>query len=95
MIAAAAVVTGTGGATSHAAVVCRELGRPCVVGCGDDVVERLRGAELTVDGGSGEVWDGRLPTSRWTAADHPELKQLAVWASEHAPGRTRLLSLLS
>jgi pyruvate,orthophosphate dikinase len=95
MIAAVAVVTGTGGSTSHAAVVCRELGRPCVVGCGDAVVDRLAGSEVTVDGATGEVWEGRLPTTQWSVDANPDLRQLAAWAAEHAPDRTGLVSLLS
>jgi pyruvate,orthophosphate dikinase len=94
MIAAVAVVTGTGGSTSHAAVVCRELGRPCVVGCGDAVVEALRGKEITVDGDSGEIYAGRLQPQQWTVNDNPDLKQLAAWASAHAADRADLLALL-
>lgn len=46
---ASAVVTDTGGRTSHAAIVCRELGIPAVVGCGDavEVLGAIRG-EVTV-----------------------------------------------
>jgi pyruvate,orthophosphate dikinase len=95
MIAAVAVVTGTGGSTSHAAVVCRELGRPCVVGCGDDVVKALRESEITVDGDNGEIYAGRLQPKQWTANDNADLKQLAAWASEHAPDRKDLLQLLA
>lgn len=58
MIAASAVVTETGGATSHAAVVSRELGRPCVVGCGQGTVTALAGELVTVDGGRGRVLAG-------------------------------------
>jgi pyruvate,orthophosphate dikinase len=94
MIAAVAVVTGTGGSTSHAAVVCRELGRPCVVGCGDEVVEALRGTEVTVDGDNGEIRAGRLTPQQWNANDNADLKQLAAWAAEHAPERADLLALL-
>ncbi|MGD9527382.1 MAG: pyruvate, phosphate dikinase, partial [Pseudonocardia sp.] len=61
MIAATAVCTETGGSTSHAAVVCRGLGRPAVVGCGPGAVERLSGREVTADGGIGTVFAGRLP----------------------------------
>jgi pyruvate, orthophosphate dikinase len=59
-----AVVTMRGGATSHAAVVARELGRPCVVGVGGklsgldvEMDETVRAGELvTVDGGSGTIY---------------------------------------
>jgi pyruvate,orthophosphate dikinase len=93
MIAAVAVVTGTGGSTSHAAVVCRELGRPCVVGCGDEVVDALRGTEITVDGDNGEIRAGRLETTQWNGKDNADLNQLAAWAAEHAPQRSDLSAL--
>jgi pyruvate, water dikinase len=52
---AAAVVTNRGGRTCHAAIISRELGIPCVVGCGDatDILET--GADVTVDCSQGEV----------------------------------------
>jgi pyruvate, orthophosphate dikinase len=56
MIAARAVITDIGGATSHAAVICREAGRPCVVGCGPDRATSLAGQLVTVDAASGHVW---------------------------------------
>jgi len=68
MIAARAVVTELGGATSHAALVSRELGRPCVVGCGTDVVSALAGRTVTVDGGAGVVWDGEVSGTAVDAA---------------------------
>jgi phosphohistidine swiveling domain-containing protein len=63
MLVARGIVTETGGATSHAAVVSRELGRPAVVGCGCGVTEALAGKLVTVDGNAGEVRDGILPLS--------------------------------
>ncbi|HEU0190158.1 MAG TPA: PEP/pyruvate-binding domain-containing protein [Mycobacterium sp.] len=55
MFAARGVVTEIGGATSHAAVLSREIGRPAVVGCGPGLVDRLDGRLITVDGTTGEV----------------------------------------
>ncbi|MGP4115404.1 PEP-utilizing enzyme, partial [Streptomyces sp. 4N509B] len=52
------VITERGGTTSHAAVVARQLGLPCVVGCGDGVAARLRGRVATVDGDTGRVYLG-------------------------------------
>ena len=80
MIAARAIVTAHGGATSHAAVVSRALGRPCVVGCGDTVMA-LAGQVLTVDG-AGQVWLGALPTIVPGADEHPWLAKLLAWAEE-------------
>lgn len=77
MHAARGVLTATGGMTSHAAVVARGMGKPCITGCssltirGDSVVfsQRdgssvtvARGEELTIDGGTGRVLQGRVPT---------------------------------
>lgn len=80
MIAARAVVTELGGATSHAALVSRELGRPCVVGCGTGTVAALAGRLVTVDGGAGAVWVGEIagkPVARDVLDD---VEVLARWA---------------
>lgn len=58
MLAATAIVTEIGGATSHAAVVSRELGVPCVVGCGEGSLDGQEGAVITVCGETGEVRQG-------------------------------------
>ena len=52
---AAAIVTDAGGVTSHAAIVSRELGLPCVVGAGAATVELVDGDVVIVDGGAGTV----------------------------------------
>ncbi|MEU2120478.1 pyruvate, phosphate dikinase [Nocardia niwae] len=91
MIAARAVVTGLGGATSHAALVSREIGRPCVVGCGPGVVAALAGRVVTVDGGAGTVWPGRIegkPVDVDTLAD---VGRLAGWAGTDPDGLAALL----
>ena len=57
---AAAIVTELGGRTSHAAIVSRELGVPAVVGA-EGAIKAIQGKELiTVNGSSGEVFEGRL-----------------------------------
>ncbi|OFX03699.1 MAG: pyruvate, phosphate dikinase [Alphaproteobacteria bacterium RIFCSPHIGHO2_12_FULL_63_12] len=78
MIAARAIVTAHGGATSHAAVVSRSLGRPCVVGCGDGALA-LIGETLTVDG-SGMVWRGALKLVTPSIDSDPLLGTLVTWA---------------
>ncbi|HML07268.1 MAG TPA: PEP/pyruvate-binding domain-containing protein [Xanthobacteraceae bacterium] len=67
----AGIVTAVGGRTAHAALVARQMGRPCVVGCKDLVVDvahrsaRLAGTAinegdwLSVDGGAGTIYLGR------------------------------------
>jgi pyruvate, orthophosphate dikinase len=76
LIAAAAIVTARGGATSHAAVVARALAKPCVVGCwalsldeqrrtltaGERVVHE--GDAVSIDGDAGELLLGSVPVTR-------------------------------
>jgi pyruvate,orthophosphate dikinase len=92
MVAAQAVVTARGGMTSHAAVVARGMGKCCVVGCdalqidyGQQLftagnVKVSRGDWITVDGTSGRVLLGQVPTI------DPELDEnfdtVMMWADE-------------
>jgi pyruvate,orthophosphate dikinase len=90
MHAAEGILTARGGMTSHAAVVARGMGKSCVVGCSalrvDDAKREIRlgelvvreGDELTLDGGSGEVMLGRLPTV--TPELGPAFEELMRWA---------------
>ena len=87
MLVARGIVTETGGATSHAAVVSRELGRAAVVGCGSGVAESLAGKVVTVDGNHGEVREGSLQLSAWSEDDTPELRELADIARRVSPLR--------
>ncbi|MEM0988110.1 MAG: pyruvate, phosphate dikinase [Pseudomonadota bacterium] len=74
MHAAVGVLTVRGGMTSHAAVVARGLGKPCIVGARDLALDRsegvlrtedgrsfAEGAVVTVDGTTGQVLDGKMP----------------------------------
>jgi pyruvate, orthophosphate dikinase len=90
MHAAKGILTARGGMTSHAAVVARGMGRPCVSGAGSlaiDAKERMfrvggrevrEGDVITIDGSSGEIMVGEVPTVQ------PELSgdfaALMVWA---------------
>ncbi|RMG02698.1 MAG: pyruvate, phosphate dikinase [Acidobacteria bacterium] len=92
MVAAEAILTQRGGMTSHAAVVARGMGKPCVVGAsalninysyneltiGDLVI--TKGEWITIDGSTGKVFKGRVPTIQ------PKLDQdfhmLMSWADE-------------
>ncbi|MDI3314089.1 MAG: pyruvate, phosphate dikinase [Mycobacterium sp.] len=87
MLAARGVVTEVGGASSHAAVVSRELGRVAVVGCGHGVAAMLAGKQITVDGTAGEVRAGELKLSAWSETDTPELRELADIALRISPLR--------
>ena len=92
MDAAQAILTSTGGPTSHAAVVARGWGKPCIVGAGDVAINYARneftvngvrvacGDWITVDGTSGNVILGQAPLI------DPELgkdfRQLMEWADK-------------
>lgn len=84
MIAARAVVTEQGGSTSHAAVVSRALGRPCVVGVGTGALA-LAGRLVTVDGATGKVYAGALATQAPRESEDPRLSRLIDWARERSP----------
>jgi pyruvate,orthophosphate dikinase len=74
MVAAQAILTARGGMTSHAAVVARGMGKPCVAGAGAlkvnykeslvaiDGTTIKKGDWITLDGSTGEVFSGQLPT---------------------------------
>ena len=79
MIAASAVITEQGGSTSHAAVVSRALGTPCVVGCGAGSLSSLIGQQVTVDGQSGLIYPGAAPIEFPDETKHPNLVQLIEW----------------
>ncbi len=57
---AVAIVAERGGRTSHAAIVSRELGIPCVVGAEGAVTILTNGQVITVDGSQGKVYEGRV-----------------------------------
>jgi pyruvate,water dikinase len=65
---AAAIVTDAGGMTSHAAIVARELGLPCIVGARDATRVLATGALVTVDGGAGTVWTGTVNAAQPSVA---------------------------
>jgi pyruvate, orthophosphate dikinase len=92
MIASRAVVTELGGSTSHAAVVGRALGLPCVVGCGKGALEGLAGRTVTVDGRTGKVYDGALAIESSDESDHESLATLGAWAASRSPLRVLLPS---
>jgi pyruvate,orthophosphate dikinase len=89
---AAGIVTSVGARTAHAALVARQLGRPCIVGCRDiaiepesgrariGAVELLAGDWLTIDGDSGELYPGRLKTVK--SRPEKELAEIASWRTE-------------
>ena len=64
---AAAVVTDEGGRTCHAAIVSRELGIPCIVGCGDATKILENNQIVTVDSTRGVVFEGKVKSKDETA----------------------------
>lgn len=72
--ASVGILTSRGGKTSHAAVVARGMGKPCVVGCSELKIDYenkkcfangktiLEGDAVTIDGSSGDVYLGQIPT---------------------------------
>ncbi len=94
MLAAQGILTSEGGATSHAAVVARQFGIPCVVGAGEiriDLEKRQMAANgrvvkegewISVDGTSGEVFLGQIPTIAPTLEEQTDLLTLLTWADE-------------
>jgi pyruvate, water dikinase len=82
---AAAVVTDSGGMTSHAAIVSRELGVPCIVGTRTGTSKLEDGRQVTVDGRQGAVYSGELP-----AAPAPKPAMTAGGGAEGAVTGTRL-----
>lgn len=99
MHAAAGIVTARGGMTSHAAVVARGMGRPCVCGAGDIKIEAdgsafttggrkiNKGDQVTIDGATGEVFFGAVATIQ------PELSgdfaKVMAWADKARRMRVR------
>ncbi|MDD2923015.1 MAG: pyruvate, phosphate dikinase [Anaerolineales bacterium] len=94
MIASKGVLTSEGGATSHAAVVARQFGIPCVVGAsvikidlekrimtvGDMVLKE--GDWISVDGTTGKVFAGKISTVEPTLEEQTDLLTLLKWADE-------------
>lgn len=64
---AAGIVTDRGGRTSHAAIVSRELGIPCVVGTGEGTHILHDGQIITVDGSRGKIYEGKVTQGKGEA----------------------------
>jgi len=94
MAVVAGIITEVGGATSHAAVVSRELDVPCTVGCGAGTVTALEGRTVTLDADTGDVFDGALHTVQGSVEDDPDLATLKRWAEERGATGPTLVHLL-
>ncbi len=94
MLAAKGILTSEGGATSHAAVVARQFGVPCVVGAAEIRIDLVKlqmkargiivkeGDWISVDGTSGEVYLGQMPTIAPSLEEQTDLMTLLNWADE-------------
>ncbi len=94
MIAAKGVLTSEGGATSHAAVVARQFGIPCIVGASMikiDLEKRVMSVDnkivregdwISVDGTTGNVFIGKVPMTAASLEEQTELMTLLKWADE-------------
>jgi pyruvate,orthophosphate dikinase len=108
MVEAKGILTQTGGTASHAALVARGMGRPCIVGASEVMVDLKarsfsvngtvvkEGEEITIDGVTGDVYLGRVPTidakplSKHKAANAilnwaDSFRRLEVWANADYP----------
>jgi pyruvate,orthophosphate dikinase len=93
MVEAKGILTQTGGTASHAALVARGMGRPCIVGASAisvDVRKRQfsaggtvikEGDQITIDGTTGEVYVGNVPTIEARSLNkHPAASAILRWA---------------
>src|SRR5207245_2074083 len=112
MVAATGILTARGGSTSHAAVVARGLGLPCVAGVAAldiDLAKRemrvdgklvREGDQISIDGTTGEVFVGELPTIEPKFREEKDLiellswadqkRRLGVWVNADTPGECKL-----
>ncbi|MEO5918168.1 MAG: pyruvate, phosphate dikinase [Candidatus Limnocylindrales bacterium] len=96
MAVAEGIITARGGATSHAAVVARQIGKPCVAGCADLVIDYAtkratsassdiafgEGDWISLDGTTGDLFSGPLPTISARFEDQPQLQAILGWADK-------------
>ena len=92
MKAAQGILTVRGGMTSHAAVVARGMGTCCVSGCGEIAMDEenkkftlagktfVEGSEISIDGTTGNIYDGIIPTVEATIAG--EFGRIMAWADK-------------
>ena len=96
MLASKGILTSEGGATSHAAVVARQFGVPCIVGASSVVIDLEKrimvcngvtvkeGEWISVDGTTGEVYLGKIDLTIPSIEEQTDLLTLLNWADEIA-----------
>lgn len=94
MLASKGILTSEGGATSHAAVVARQFGVPCVVGASEISIDMAKremttkgvtvkeGEWISLDGTTGEVFVGEIAMTTPNISEQKELMTLLTWADE-------------
>ena len=99
MKAAQGILTVRGGMTSHAAVVARGMGTCCVSGCGDIIMDEENkkftlagkefheGDEISIDGTTGNIYEGIIPTVDATIAG--EFGRIMGWADKYRTLKVR------
>ena len=99
MKASQGILTVRGGMTSHAAVVARGMGTCCVSGCGDIIMDEENkkfvlagktyheGDYISIDGSTGNIYDGRIPTVDATIAG--EFGRVMAWADKYRTLKVR------
>ncbi|MCI9080502.1 MAG: pyruvate, phosphate dikinase [Lachnospiraceae bacterium] len=99
MKASQGILTVRGGMTSHAAVVARGMGTCCVSGCGDIAMDEenkkftlagktyTEGSEISIDGSTGNIYDGIIPTVDATIAG--EFGRIMAWADKYRKLKVR------
>lgn len=99
MVASEGILTARGGMTSHAAVVARGMGKPCVAGCTAIMIDYKssqlmigersfkEGDHITLDGTTGELIEGTVPTIAATIS--AEFSEFMEWADEVRKLRVR------
>jgi len=105
-----AIVTDEGGLTSHASIVSREMGIPCVVGSGNATKVLQEGMKVTVDGSSGKVYEGAIgetsvseikqalkttPVALKVIVDLPDFAQRAAESGIDSVGLMRLEGIIA
>ena len=99
MLAAQGILTVHGGMTSHAAVVARGMGKPCVAGCSDLQIDEAAGTAslgshslvegdlVTIDGGTGRVFIGAVPLVPPRPGE--DFETVLTWADDRRRLRVR------
>ncbi len=102
MLASKGILTAEGGATSHAAVVARQFGVPCIVGANTIKIDLKKkqihgnglcvneGDTLSIDGSSGECFIGSIATRKASFEKQKDLNEMLRWADQEK--RLRVLA---